>query len=50
LALESSAAASLMSFKPLSRFRDLINLSIPSNHNASGSLSSWKRRSKHDPT
>jgi hypothetical protein len=32
LAPESSAAASLMSFRPLSRFRRLINISIPSKH------------------
>jgi hypothetical protein len=37
LAPESSAAAaSLMSFRPLSGFRRLINLTIPSKHNASG--------------
>jgi hypothetical protein len=36
LALESSAAASPMSFRALSGFRRLINLSIPSKHNASG--------------
>jgi hypothetical protein len=36
LAPESSAATSLMSFTPLSGFRCLINLSIPSKHNASG--------------
>jgi hypothetical protein len=36
LAPESSAAASPMSFRPLSGFRRLINLSIPSKHNASG--------------
>jgi hypothetical protein len=35
LALESSAAASPMSYRPLSRFRRLINLSIPSKHSAS---------------
>jgi hypothetical protein len=32
---ESSAAVSPMSFKPISGFRCLINLSIPSKHNAS---------------
>jgi hypothetical protein len=37
LAPESSAAAaSPMSFRPLSGFRRLINLTIPSKHNASG--------------
>jgi hypothetical protein len=37
LAPESSeAVASPMSFRPLSGFRRLINLTIPSNHNASG--------------
>jgi hypothetical protein len=37
LAPESSAAAaSPMSFRPLSGFRRLINLTIPSEHNASG--------------
>jgi hypothetical protein len=36
LAPESSAVASPMSFRPLSGFRRLINLSIPSKHNASG--------------
>jgi hypothetical protein len=35
LALESSAAASPMSYRPLSRFRRLINLSMPSKHSAS---------------
>jgi hypothetical protein len=32
----SVAAASPMSFRPLSGFRRLINLTIPSKHNASG--------------
>jgi hypothetical protein len=36
LAPESLAAASLMNFRPLSGFRCLINLTIPSKHNASG--------------
>jgi hypothetical protein len=35
LAPESSAATSLMSFRSFSRFRRLINLSIPLKHNAS---------------
>jgi hypothetical protein len=35
LATESSAVASSMSFRPLSGFHRLINLSIPSKHNAS---------------
>jgi hypothetical protein len=40
LAPESSAATSPMSFRPLSGFRRLINLSIPSKHNASRWLAS----------
>jgi hypothetical protein len=36
LAPEFSAATSLMSFRPLSGFRRLINISMPSKHNASG--------------
>jgi hypothetical protein len=36
MAPESSVAASTMSFRPLSGFRYLINLSIPSKFNASG--------------
>jgi hypothetical protein len=36
LAPESSAAASSMSFRPLSGFRRLINFFIPLKHNASG--------------
>jgi hypothetical protein len=39
-----------MSFRPLSGFRRLINLTIPSKHNASGWLASRKCRSKHDLT
>jgi hypothetical protein len=50
LAPESSAAASPMSFRPLSGFRRLINLSIPSKHNASEWLASWKHHSKFDLT
>jgi hypothetical protein len=39
-----------MSFRPLSGFRHLINLTIPSKHNASRWLASRKRCSKHDLT
>jgi hypothetical protein len=35
LAPESSTVASPMSFRPISEFRHLINISIPSKHNAS---------------
>jgi hypothetical protein len=50
LASESSAAASPMSIRPLSGSRRLINLSIPSKHNACGWLASRKHRSKHNLT